>query len=218
MQTDFWLERWEQNQIGFHEKEVNDHLINFWGALNILPESKVFVPFCGKSRDMLWLLAQGYEVLGVELSPIAVKSFFSENDLEPRITNHGDFQRWEAEGVSIYLGNFFDLNAEDLIDCSAVYDRASLIALPPDMRQRYVDHLRTIAHVISQTLLVTLEYDQSEMQGPPFSVNKNEIYKMFGEGCDVECLLEENALDKNDHFIQKGLTCLLESVYLLNKR
>jgi thiopurine S-methyltransferase len=167
---------------------------------------------------MLWLLSQEYEVLGVELSPIAVKSFFSENDLEPRITDCGDFQRWEAEGLCIYLGDFFDLSAENLIDCSVIYDRASLIALPLNMRQRYVDHLRGVAHAINQTLLITLEYDQSKMQGPPFSVNKSSVHQMFEEGCDVECLLEENILEKNERFIQKGLTYLMESVYLLNKR
>lgn len=217
MKADFWLEKWEQNQIGFHEDEINSHLQTFFSSLNIPQKSKVFVPLCGKSKDILWLRSQGYEVLGVELSPIAVSDFFSENDLEPKISDHGNFKRWEAEDLCIYQGDFFDLSNEDLVNCTAIYDRASLIALPLDMRQQYVDHLRSIADAISHTLLVTLEYDQSEMQGPPFSVNKSTVNQLFEKHCNVELLLKEDILSQNEHFIKRGLTRLIESIYILTK-
>ena len=216
MQVDFWLERWKQNQIGFHEEEINSHLQTFWGSLNIPTGSKIFVPLCGKSRDMLWLLSQGYQVIAVELSPLAVKSFFAENNLEARVIDSGAFQRWEIEGLSIFQGNFFDLSAEDLLDCCAIYDRASLVAMPVEMRRLYIEHLRKVLPGISDTLLVTLEYDQNEMQGPPFSVAENEVHRLFDSVGKIACLFEEDILEQNEQFKQKGLTRLIEKAYWLN--
>ncbi len=216
MQAGFWLERWEQNQIGFHEQDINRHLQKFLSLLNIPPGSKIFVPLCGKSSDMLWLLSQGYQVLGVELSPLAVKSFFAENGLDARVLDCGPFQRWEIEGLNILQGNLFDLSSEDVSDCCAIYDRASLIALPTKMRQHYVKHLSTIAPAMSNRLLVTLEYDQDEMQGPPFSVTENEVRQLFATTGKVECLFAEDILEQNDQFKQKGLTRLIEKAYWLS--
>ncbi|NOQ14569.1 MAG: thiopurine S-methyltransferase [Methyloprofundus sp.] len=216
MQADFWLERWGQNQIGFHEEEINSHLQKFWSDLKVPSGSKIFVPLCGKSSDMLWLLSQGYQVLGVELSPLAVKSFFAENNLEAQVTDCGAFQQWETEGLSILQGNFFDLASEDLLGCSACYDRASLIALPIEMRQQYVQHLRAIVPTINHTLLVTLEYDQGEMQGPPFSVTESEVRKLFSAVGNIECLFREDILEQNEQFKQRGLTGLTERAYWLS--
>lgn len=213
MQADFWLERWEQNQIGFHEEEINSHLQKFWTNLKIPSGSKIFVPLCGKSSDMLWLLSQGYQVFGVELSPLAVKSFFAENKLEARVTDCGAFQRWEMDGLSIFQGDFFDLSSENLLGCSAIYDRASLIALPVEMRQQYTQHLRKIVPALSHTLLVTLEYDQNEMQGPPFSVSEDEVQRLFASASNIECLFTEDILEQNEQFKQKGLTRLIERAY-----
>ncbi len=166
---------------------------------------------------MLWLRAQGHEVLGVELSPIAVNDFFVENNLKPTVSEQGKFKCWEADGLCIYQGDFFDLSEGDLARCVATYDRASLIALPRDMREQYVDHLKSIAHTINHTLLVTLEYDQNEMQGPPFSVDKNKVTQLLENNYAIELLIEEDILPQNEHFIQRGLTRLMESAYLLTK-
>ena len=215
MQADFWLERWEQNQIGFHEEQINTHLQKFWGQLKIPVGSKIFVPLCGKSSDMLWLLSQGYQVVGVELSALAVASFFTENNLAARVTDETEFQRWEIEGLTIFQGNFFDLSNEELQGCCAIYDRASLIALPIEMRQQYVQHLREIVPAINHTLLVTLEYEQDEMQGPPFSVSENEVSSLFATANKIECLFAEDILQQNEQFKQRGLTRLLERAYCL---
>lgn len=217
MNTDFWLERWEQGQIGFHERDINNHLQKFWDSSNIQASSHVFIPLCGKSKDILWLLSEGYQVTGVELSPIAVKSFFTENKLTPRITETENFTCWQADGLNIYLGNFFDLNHKHLHDCLAVYDRAALIALPPEMRSLYVQHLNKIAPGLKHSLLISLEYAQQEMQGPPFSVEENEIYRLFAHTHDIENLSREDILSSNENFQQKGLSQLVEKVYRLNK-
>ena len=216
MHTDFWLERWEQNQIGFHEQEINSHLQEFWGTLNIPKGSTIFVPLCGKSRDILWLLSQGYQVIGVEISPLAVKNFFSENNLQARVTDCDNFQCWETDGLSIYLGNFFDLSSMQLATCKAIYDRAALIALPPEMRQQYVEHLNNIAQTLSHSLLVTLEYGQHEMSGPPFSVDENEVQSLFRNTCNIELLFAEDILQDNDNFRERGLSSLVEKVYQLS--
>ncbi len=218
MQADFWLERWEQNQIGFHEKEINSHLQKFWDKLNIPTGSKIFVPLCGKSSDMLWLLSKGFQVFGVELSPLAVKNFFAENSLEAQVSEYGAFQRWKMDGLTIFQGNFFDLSGEDLQSCCAIYDRASLIALPVEMRQQYSQHLSNIVPALSKTLLVTLEYNQNKMQGPPFSVTKNEVHTLFAAASTIECLYSEDILEQNERFKQKGLTRLIESAYFLNTK
>jgi len=114
MQAQFWHDRWEQNQIGFHQQDFNPHLQAFWDRLELPAGGTVFVPLCGKSRDLLWLRAQGFPVLGIELSPVAVRDFFAENRLEPQVTPQGKFERWEADGLVILQGDFFELTAADL--------------------------------------------------------------------------------------------------------
>lgn len=215
MKTEFWLERWEQNQIGFHQDEFNNHLQAFWSGLAVPAGSQVFVPLCGKSRDMLWLRAQGFMVTGVEVSPIAVRDFFAENGLDVTISSQGKLERWESAGLVILLGDFFDLQAEDVADCSAVFDRASLIALPPDMRLRYAQHFISILPTHAQTLLVTLEYAQAEMKGPPFAVGEEEIQGYYAQAFALERLFVTDVLAENPGFRQRGLTRLEEKVYRL---
>jgi len=217
MQADFWLERWQQNQIGFHEEEINPHLQKFWGNFNIPKGSTIFVPLCGKSSDMLWLLSLGYQVIGVELSPLAVKSFFADNNLSAEVTERGAFQCWQIEGLTILQGDFFDLSRTDLADCYAVYDRAALVALPAEMRQQYVAHLRQISPALRHTLLVTLEYNQDEMSGPPFSVSSAEVQALFGADYTIACLFTADALQENEFFKERGLSQLIESAYWLSK-
>ena len=174
MEVDFWHDRWEKNLTGFHLDEVNPHLRENWAALNLKSGSRVFVPLCGKSLDLLWLADQGYEVVGIELSPLAVKAFFSENGLEAKLTHIDGLEYWQSDNISLFCGDFFSLTTEILGTIDAVYDRASLIALPPAMRKDYAAKLTELAQTAPK-LLVTLEYDQSKMDGPPFSVSQEEV-------------------------------------------
>jgi|SRR3989338_2260168 len=215
MHPDFWHERWQKNQIGFHQDEINLHLQQFWPALGVAAGSRVFVPLCGKSGDMLWLRAQGYEIVGVELSPLAVQAFFAENDLQTTTRTQGSFSVYEADGIRLYCGDFFELVADDLIGVSAVYDRASLIALPPEMRPIYVAHMLRLLAPGTKTLLVAFDYPQHEMQGPPFSVGEQEVQALYGEQCDVRLLHEVDILDQESRFRDKGVTRLWERVYAL---
>lgn len=218
MHTDFWLDRWKQSQIGFHQNDFNRYLQAFWVRLQLPVGSTVFVPLCGKSRDLLWLRAQGYNVIGVELSPIAVRDFFAENRLEPTITTHGALQRWEVDGLVIWLGDFFALSAAEMAQCAGVFDRAALIALPPSMRERYVQHMIQMLPQHCRTLLITMEYDQQQMQGPPFAVHEAEVRALYEGALAVKLLLASDALDDNPGFRQRGLTKLVEKVYLLQEK
>jgi thiopurine S-methyltransferase len=215
MKKDFWLERWHRGEIGFHQDEINPYLIEYWKQLNLASNSAVFVPLCGKSRDMLWLREQGYPVLGVELSAIAVQAFFKESGYEPQHARTGKFDRCEANGIRILCGDFLDLRKDDLANVGAVYDRASLIALPPDMREKYARHLKDILPPGTQILLVTVDYPQAEMQGPPFSVSSSEVELLYKKYAEVRLVAQLDVLAKNPRFRERGLSRLIENIFLL---
>jgi len=174
MQHDFWHQRWQNQQIGFHQGEINPFLLAHFQALGLQAGQRVFVPLCGKSLDMHWLLAQGLQVIGAELSQLAVDAFFTELKLSPEITPSGPLRHYRTEQIEIFQGDFFALTQDQLGIVDAIYDRAALIALPDEMRRQYVQHLMSITHIAPQ-LLVSFQYDQSLVPGPPFSVSKTEV-------------------------------------------
>ncbi|WP_018986892.1 thiopurine S-methyltransferase [Methylophilus methylotrophus] len=174
MHHDFWHQRWQNQQIGFHQDEINRFLLAHFQALGLQAGQRVFVPLCGKSLDMHWLLAQGYQVVGAELSQLAVDAFFTELKLAPEITQSGPLRHYRTEQIEIFQGDFFALTQGQLGSVDAVYDRAALIALPDEMRKQYVQHLMSITQTAPQ-LLISFEYNQSLVPGPPFSVSKPEV-------------------------------------------
>lgn len=218
MEKDFWLERWERKEIGFHQDEVNPYLRQYWQELHLARDSTVFVPLCGKSRDMRWLREQGHKVIGVELSTIAVQAFFKENGLTPQYAASGKFERYEANGIRILRGDFFDLSRDDLAKVSASYDRASLIALPPEMRERYVSHLVGILPPATQILLITVDYLQTEMPGPPFAVSLDEVEAFYRDHAEVRLLAQHDVLAQSPRLQERGLSRLQENIFLLTPR
>jgi thiopurine S-methyltransferase len=216
MEASFWLQRWQDDLIGFHQAEVNPHLVRFWSATGVAAGERVLVPLCGKSRDMLWL-GERHPVLGVELSPIAVSSFFREAGLVPQCREEGAFSVCEAQGVRLLCGNFFQLDAEQLGGVRGVYDRASLIALPPALRREFASRLGDLLPAGVVMLMVTLDYEQSQMSGPPFAVAAPEIEALFGARWSLRLLDEQDVLATHPAFQERGLTRLRESVYLLQK-
>jgi thiopurine S-methyltransferase len=215
MKKDFWLERWERAEIGFHQGEINPYLQRYWPQLQLANGSTVFVPLCGKSSDMVWLRKQGHAVLGVELSDLAARAFFEENGCATQAARQGKFASREADGIHILCGDFFDLEPADLAGVSAVYDRASLVALPPGMRKQYADHLIQILPPETQMLLVTFDYAQAEMPGPPFAVSAEEVADLFGRHAQIQLLETVDALAHNPRFVERGLNRLQENVWLL---
>lgn len=215
MNPEFWQARWHNGETGWHETQVNLHLQEHWPQLGVHPGERVFVPLCGKTLDLLWLAGQGHRVLGVEISALAVDAFFAENGLHPEIADEPPFLRYRAEELEILCGDFFGLSTRHLEGATAAFDRASLIAMPPQMRPRYARHLQGILQPESKVLLVTLEYDQSQMPGPPFSVHDAEVRALLGDRFRIERLAGLDILAENERFRQRGLTRLLEQVYAL---
>ncbi len=218
MNEDFWQRRWNNNQIGFHQGEANLYLRRHWPSLGLQQGARVLVPLCGKSLDMDWLLEQGYQVLGIELIEQAVKDFYTEHELQPEIVQHGAFRIYRAGSLEIWCGDFFALSPEDVAECSAFYDRAALIALPPDMRSRYAGFLETLLPDFCKGLLITLDYAQGEMKGPPFAVDHEEVLDRFGKAWDVQLLESVDVLGENWTFVEQGLSALHERAYYVAKR
>ena len=218
MDSQFWRERWARNQIGFHLPEVNPYLQRHWPLLALAQGAKVLVPLCGKSLDLVWLASQGHRVLGVELSEQAVDAFFSEQGLTPRISQRGVFKVYQADVIEVWCGDFFALDADALRDCTALYDRAALIALPPLMRARYAEHLNVLLGVGCKGLLITLDYDQTQKAGPPFAVIDDEVKLLLGAHWTLEVLEEHDVLGESWKFVQDGVTRLEERVYQLTRR
>lgn len=178
MDAAFWHEKWQNNQINFHEGEANSLLVRHFDLLGLNQESRIFLPLCGKTRDIAWLLDKGYQVVGAELSEMAVKQLYEELGAEPRITEHGPLKCYSGPAIDIFVGDIFHLTAELLGRVDAIYDRAALVALPEDMRIKYTRHLSQITGTAPQ-LLITFKYDQSQMAGPPFAVPSEEVTRHY---------------------------------------
>jgi thiopurine S-methyltransferase len=214
MEPAFWQQRWADNQIGFHQAQVNPYLQQYWPDLSLASGSRVLVPLCGKSLDLVWLAGQGHRVLGVELSRRAVEDFFREHGLTAEVSRRGAFEVWRSDDMELWCGDFFALRAEDVADCVAVYDRAALIALPAPMRADYLRLLSQLLPAGAEGLLVTLDYQQALLAGPPFSVADDEVRAGF-VGWQVKMLEEREVIEESPKFVQAGVKSLVERVYRL---
>lgn len=218
MQNEDWLNRWQKNQIGFHDTEVNGHLTRYISGFGLNPGDSLFLPLCGKSADIAWLAQQGFQVTGVELSEIAIQAFFTEQGLQFQQFELKDFVMRTSDNICLLEGNFFDLQPENLVNCALVYDRAALIALDQSNRQRYVDWMLSIIGENADMLLITLDYDQSEMNGPPFSVPQSEVELHFRQAFHIEILEQTEIVDESPRWRDKGLSSLIETVYQLRRK
>jgi len=218
MDPDFWHQRWHDNQIGFHQDKPTPLLLKHWPAIGMPMGAKIFVPLAGKSLDMVWFASQGYRVLAVELSPVAVRQFISEHGVVPEVRESRYGTHYLAGAVELVCGDVFSLDADALADFSAVFDRAALIALPPELRQRYVSDVYSLLPQGCRGLLITLEYPQHENQGPPFSVTEAEVRELYSRDWSVEVLERRDILAQQPSFAEEGVTSLETVVYRLQRR
>ncbi|MBA4501128.1 thiopurine S-methyltransferase [Marinobacterium marinum] len=177
MEHAFWHARWQDGQIGFHQAAINPWLQQYWSRLGVPGDTSVLVPLCGKSSDMLWLREQGHGVVGVELSDLACRDFFVEHGVQITPVAVPEGHTRERDGIKLWSADFFALGREHWGDVAAVYDRAALIALPPELRRAYAAHLRQELLSGVEMLLVALEFPGGE--GPPFSVTEAEVRQLF---------------------------------------
>ena len=209
MDATFWHQRWEKLEIGFHESKANPLLVTHFNELSLTTGSRVFVPLCGKTLDIGWLLSHGHRVAGAELSEIAIKQLFVELGVEPHISDVGSLQRYSSDNLDIFIGDIFDLSESMLGPVDGVYDRAALVALPAHMRARYATHLTEITNRAPQ-LLICYVYDQPLMEGPPFSVRNEEVNQHYQHRYDLQ-LIASTAVPGG----LKGRCAATENVWLL---
>ena len=191
MEHSFWHDRWATNQIGFHQPAANPLLVTHCAALALPSAGRVLLPLCGKTLDIAWLLAAGYQVVGVELSELAVQQLFAELGATPRIQVLNDaLQRYETDKLTVFVGDIFALNRELLGSVDAIYDRAALVALPATLRPRYASHLTAISTGARQ-LLISFDYEQSQLPGPPFAVLAEELSELYGQHYELQALARQ---------------------------
>tara|TARA_Y100001933_G_scaffold226751_1_gene240967 strand:+ start:7620 stop:8279 length:660 start_codon:yes stop_codon:yes gene_type:complete len=217
VEREFWLDRWQNQEIGFHQPAVNPWLQKCWPEFDLPAGSGVFVPLCGKSLDLGWLASQGHEVYGVELAETAVRAYFEEAEQPCRVERMPHLQRFVGGPVTLYCGDFMDLTVLHLPRVQAVYDRAALVALPPRMRAHYADHLLRIVPDGCRILLLTLEYDQKRVPGPPHAVLEDEVRALFGERCEIESCCRAPARALPPKFAEAGVDEAVEAVYRMVK-
>ncbi len=198
MEHSFWHSKWQKNEIGFHEPEGNALLVKYASFLfgDDSPSTslkRIFVPLCGKTRDIGWLLAQGCEVVGAELSEVAIIQLFEELGVEPTVATTSNGKIYAKDGLTIYVGDIFKLTSSDLGDVTGIYDRAALVALPSPLREQYAAHLMANTQCAPQ-LIISFEYDQNEMAGPPFSVNEKTVDALYSVDYNIQ-RLERSVLE-----------------------
>ncbi|WP_238914266.1 thiopurine S-methyltransferase [Achromobacter insolitus] len=215
MDAEFWLERWREGRTHFHQARVTPLLQKYWPTLGVPKDGRVLVPLCGKSLDMVWIAAQGHSVLGVELSQLAVEQFFEENELKPltHVSVYG--KHYVAGSIEIICGDIFKLDAQLLSHCVGAYDRAALVALPDAMRADYVRHVYGNLSPTYQGLLITLDYPQEEMPGPPFSVVDSEVQAIYAGVSPARIIDRRDILEKEPKFLAAGVSRLDTVVYHL---
>lgn len=215
MQPEFWHERWQRGEIGFHRDSVHPWLVSCWPRLDCAPGDTVFVPLCGKTRDIGFFLDQGCRVIANELSPLAIEQLFSELGLDPTVDELPDQQCWRAADLCVYVGDFFTLQSAQMPPIALTYDRAALVALPAAMRSRYAKHLLALTKRSPQ-LLITFEYPQEAMQGPPFAVGMDEVERLYAAHYAIQLLEEAEVIDREPGLQARGLGSLTERAILLS--
>ncbi|MBS1960431.1 MAG: thiopurine S-methyltransferase [Bdellovibrionales bacterium] len=216
MKPKFWQERWQKNEIGFHNAKPHPWLVQFGARLN---PGKIMVPLCGKSLDLLWLREQGHHVVGIELSELACHAFFQEHHIEHSVTKLDNHVLFSSQGIDIWCGDFFTLREDVWSTCTAVYDRAAMVALPPELRRRYTQKIirdwPRAAATPGNLLLITIEYPPGTLEGPPFSISEAEVREQYESLFNVEILTPPSSRIYSSTV--RG-TDVHEAIYLLTQK
>lgn len=207
--TDKWKKRWQDNRIGWHEDQGNSALKKFWHPQN--KKCSVLVPFCGKSKDLLWLANQGHNVIGVEISDIAINAFFGENNLKYEKETNNGFDSYIAKNASIaiYCGDYFKFN---ICGLDALYDRGSLVAVEPSMRLKYIEHTKSLLHKLAYRFIISLDYEEGYVQGPPHPLKAAEVLSFWSDLKEVSSY--NDIANSSPRFKKSGLTELIESIWI----
>lgn len=219
MEISYWQSRWRNDKTGWHMDKVYPLLKKYWPELNIKPNAAVLVPLCGKTLDIDWLAEKGHRVVGVDVSEKAIQTIINRNNLDVPRSTKGSFSVYRTQNIKLWCGDFMKLRKSWIPAIDIVYDKAALIALPPDQRTAYTQHIQALAQPHTQMLLNCFEYDQQEMSGPPFSVDEDELRRLYGSQFTITLLYSRSILDEMVRFQQRGLRSYLnENFYLLQPK
>jgi len=198
MDRTFWLEKWANDQIGFHQDTVHADLKRESAEFLAGGPHRVLVPLCGKSHDLQWLAEAGHQVTGVELSDIACRDFHAEHGRAPTRSVSGPFAEYLSPNLRYLVGDVMLLQGT----FDRVWDRAAMVALAPEQRPAYVELVRRVA-AGGELLLVTYDYDTTVMSGPPFAVPPEEVLAHYPE---AEVAWAGDIIDDVPAFQQRGHT------------
>lgn len=213
-----WKQRWQDGHTGWHKNVVHPALIKYFERLELTAGDQVFVPLCGSSVDMEWLAEQGINIIGCEISDKAIAGFFERVELQPEKTRQDELVSWKAGSYTLYQGDYFAMQANHVERIRAVYDCASLIALPREGETGRKAYLRKMRELVSdevKTLLITLDYEQPEFGGPPYPVGYEEIVWQYAFDHIIEFISEQQTLVTEPCLRQHGLNRVTEWVYLM---
>lgn len=214
MDSQFWINAWNEGRTNFHKQDYHEKLTEYFPQLNPKEGQKVLVPLCGKSKDLLWLHRLNLNVHGIELHDQAVESFFAENGLSSvQKTQDKDFTQYSHKNIVINCGDFFKFNEKNNYDF--IYDRASLVALPALMRKDYAQVIKQSLKVGGKYLLIVYEYDQSKLDGPPFSVDANEIHELYEDQFTIKLMESQRLTNEGPRF--SALESFKQKIYILEK-
>lgn len=215
MDPQFWLTHWEtQDRHGFHQDRVHADLPRFETTFLGGGPHRVLVPLCGKSVDLDWLVAAGHEVVGIELSPIAIQEIFHRLGARPTEDALGPFRRFRIGRATVLCGDVFAATPELLGEFDRVWDRAALVALDAPRRGPYTAGLRALLRPGGRLLQNTFVYEQSVMDGPPWSVPEDELRKHY-RGWAMRHLARDVLTEGK--FIDRGLKRWTVDRWLLEK-
>ncbi len=218
MRAEFWLDRWEQGDTPWQLDRVNPLLQQHLPSLGIEPGARIFLPLCGATLDLGWLRSQGFDVVGVDLAEASLQAVADAEGLERQAAAHVDgLQCFAGEHLTLWCGDYFALTPKQLGRVDAIWDRAALVALPPEMRREYARHMLDLTPDRPPLLCWTLEYEQARMDGPPFSVSADELKQLWGREYRLETLLARDVLSRSPAFAKAGLTALQERLALLSR-
>jgi thiopurine S-methyltransferase len=214
----FWLDRWGKADTGFHQVAAHDFLLRHWSAIGVPKGAQVLVPLCGKSNDMVWLADQGHPIIGTELAGLAVDQFFAERTRTPATVIEGAFTVKRAGPFELWCGDHLALDPAVTRRIGGVFDRAALVAMPRVMQKAYADKLAELTPSDVPVLLVTLDYDPSEMDGPPFPIPAERVDELFGSNFRISLLEKRDGLASSANLRKRGLTALSETAWKLVRR
>lgn len=218
MDKAYWLNRWETGNTRFNEPVPHRYLVKYFDELNLSPGDSIFVPLCGKSVDMVWMMRHKHPIIGVEISPIAINDFLAENEIQALKSQEDGFCVYRHNLGMLYQGDLFTFNPACLNEIKAVYDRGCFVALPPmSIRLQYIDWLKSTLQTGTRILFISIEHNNPSIAEPPFSVSDKELRQYFNKEFSVNLLRKEEAAEIKPHWQERGIKCLWESVYLIER-